>query len=206
MSESQELLRASLLAYMTFLQPTNAILNVLSLRNNCKTSGVFQLMEGRLNHIRFWNATLNPCNQQNHLNSHPSSAGSNTVIRDNQISLCKFRLMVRVEAVNSAILNSDFLSTSLHSLWWWTIKYFAIEAQPCIYFKKFKGCILFLTTYIFRKQANIIPKPTKQVLPLLLLWLIQMVYLTFLCSLNRFHFWRFMTIAFYLIDLICSFP
>lgn len=99
-----------------------------------------------------------------------------------------------------------FLSTSLHSPWWWTIKYFAIEAQPCIYFKRFERCILFLTTCIFRKQANIIPKPTKQVLQLLLLWLIQMVYLTFLCSLNRFHFWRFMAIAFYLIDLICSFP
>lgn len=93
MSESQELLRASLLAFMTFLQPTNAILNVLSLRNNCKTSGVFLLMEGSLNHIRFWNATLNPCNQQNHLNSHPSSTGSNIVIRDNQIWLCKFRLV-----------------------------------------------------------------------------------------------------------------
>lgn len=116
MSESQELLRASLLAFMTFLQPTNAILNVLSLRNNCKTSGVFQLMEGRLNHIRFWNATLNPCNQQNHLNSHPSSAGSNIVIRDNQISLCKFRLMVRMEAVNSAILNSDFSRPPLYVL------------------------------------------------------------------------------------------
>lgn len=124
MSESQELLRASLLAYMTFLQPTNAILNVLSLRNNCKTSGVFQLMEGRLNHIRFWNATLNPCNQQNHLNSHLSSAGSNTVIRDNQIPLCKFRLIVRIEAVNSAILNSDSLNSSLHGLCWWTIKSF----------------------------------------------------------------------------------
>lgn len=93
MSDSQELLRASLLAFMTFLQPSNAILNVLSLRNNCKTSGVFLLMEGSLNHIRFWNATLNPCNQQNHLNSHPSSAGSNIVVRDNQISLCKFRPM-----------------------------------------------------------------------------------------------------------------
>lgn len=118
MSESQELLRASLLAFMTFLQPTNAILNVLSLRNNCKTSGVFQLMEGRLNHIRFWNATLNLCNQQNHLNSHPSSAGSNIVIRDNQISLCKFRLMVRMEAVNSAILNSDFSRPPLYVLCW----------------------------------------------------------------------------------------
>lgn len=109
MSESQELLRASLLAFMTFLQPTNAILNVLSLRNNCKTSGVFQLMEGRPNHIRFWNATLNPCNQQKHLNSHPFSAGSSIVIKDNQISLCKFRFMVRIEAVNSTILKSDFL-------------------------------------------------------------------------------------------------
>lgn len=121
MSESQELLRASLLAFMTFLQPTNAILNVLSLRNNCKTSGVFQLMEGRLNHIRFWNATLNPCNQQNHLNSHPSSAGSNIVIRDNQISLCKFRLMVRMEAVNSAILKSDFSQPPLYVLSWCTV-------------------------------------------------------------------------------------
>lgn len=121
MSESQELLRASLLAFMTFLQPTNAILNVLSLRNNCKTSGVFQLMEGRPNHIRFWNATLNPCNQQNHLNSHPSSGGSNIVIRDNQISLCKFRLMVRMKAVNSAILNSDFLSILYAFLCWCSI-------------------------------------------------------------------------------------
>lgn len=114
-------IKGFLLAFMTFLQPTNAILNVLSLRNNCKTSGVFQLMEGRPNHIRFWNATLNPCNQQNHLNSHPSSAGSNIVIRDNQISLCKFRLMVRMEAVNSAILNSDFLSLLYVFLCWCSI-------------------------------------------------------------------------------------
>lgn len=180
MSESQELLRASLLAYMTFLQPTNAILNVLSLRNNCKTSGVFQLMEGRLNHIRFWNATLNPCNQQNHLNSHPSSAGSNTVIRDNQISLCKFRLMVRMEAVNSAILNSDFLSTSLHGLSWWTIKYFSLETKPHIYCGRYKGCIyIFLTKCIL--ENNLIS----------LLNLPRRNYHYYRCDLYRWSAWPF---------------
>ena len=43
------------------------------------------------------------------------------VIRDNQISLCKFRLMVRMEAVNSAILNSDFLNLLYVFLCWCSI-------------------------------------------------------------------------------------